>query len=227
MHDIDHATIGDLAGAFRAIFDRADKDQWELARIAFIATNRPGTKVEDFAGMVGKPPDTITKYRIAYGWRRRNLHDQADCRFGDAAALLVLEGTDGISLKAATQAHHQQAVDGVRELIRDHPALMVEALRDNTTYEAIASQAFDAKRNEIVGAAERIAKEAVVGGVQTESVKTRLAVFQGNSEGSMSGIARDLQEDWSEMSVSDREAVRHFIKRFEVRLRSLRIAARF
>ena len=227
MHLIDRTSTGDLASAFAALFDRADNDQWELAHIAHAATKRSDISVADFAEMVGKAPDTITKYRIAYGWRRRNLHDHGDARFADAAALVVTAGVNDIDLETATNAHHDKAVAAVRDLINENPDLMIEAMKDDATRAALIAQAFEADQNEIVGAAERITREAAAGGVETESVKSRLAVFQGDAEGPMSGIARDLQEDWPRMNGSDREAVRTFIKKFEVRLRGLRVAARF
>ncbi len=227
MHLIDRTSTGDLASAFAALFDRADNDQWELAHIAHAATKRSDISVADFAEMVGKAPDTITKYRIAYGWRRRNLHDHGDARFADAAALVVTAGVNDIDLETATNAHHDKAVAAVRDLINENPDLMIEAMDDDGTRESIISHAFEAAKIGIVEAAERITKNDGVGRDHAGSVKTRLAVFQGDAEGPMCGIARDIHEDWPEMEISDREAVRSFIKKFEVRLRALRIAARF
>jgi len=227
MHRIDQTSTGDLVRAFVALFDRADNDQWELAHIAHAATKRSRNSVSDFAEMVGKPPDVIAKYRIAYGWRRRNLHDHGDARFTDAAALVVAAGIDDVDLETATKAHHEKAIAAVRDLINENPDLMIEVMKDDETRAAIISQAFEAAQNGIVDAAERITQNAAVGQDPAGSIKTRLAVFQGDAEGPMSGIARDLQEDWAEMGVSDREAVRSFIKKFEVRLRALRVAARF
>ncbi len=227
MHDIDHAGTGDLADTFRVLFDRADDDQWDLAHIAFAATKRSGTTVEGFAEMVGKAPGTIRKYRIAYAWRQRNLHDHADARFTDVAALMIKADLDEFDLETATQECHRQAVDAVRELIIENPDLMIEAMKDDATRSVLIAQAFEAEQNEIVGAAERITRDAADGRSDTGSVKTRLAVFQGDAEGPMAGIARDLQKGWPRMSGSDREAVRSFIKKFEVRLRGLRVAARF
>lgn len=227
MHRIDQTSTGDLARAFVALFDRADDDQWELAHIAHAATKRSDTSVGDFAEMVGKAPDTIAKYRIAYGWRRRNLHDHGDARFIDAAALVVAAGIDDVDLETATNAHREKAIAAVRGLINENPDLMIEVMKDDETRDAIISQAFEAAQDGIVDAAERITQNAAVGQDPAGSIKTRLAVFQGDAEGPMSGIARDLQEDWAEMGVSDREAIRGFIKKFEVRLRALRVAARF
>ena len=170
-----------LVAAFKELMEKGEKDQWKLSEIAFLAGEMHGG-IKAFADAVGYNADVISKYKKTYIYGQANQSISTDYTFAEAytlatmsedraAALQILasiQDADGKTKGINTVRGDKEAVAIVQSFIVANPALMTEAMKDDATRSAIATQAYDASRAQVVAEAEGITVEAAGGRTAVE-----------------------------------------------------------
>jgi len=158
----------ELVTQFKELMESGESVQWELAELAYLASETHGG-IKQFAKDTGYKADTIGKYKRAYVWVQENPHRDEDLSFADimvltnmsedrATAVQVLAGATGKPI--GTVKSDTEAINIVQDFLTHNPDMLKEALKDDKARQAVASAAYKAAAEQVVEGAEGIVREA-------------------------------------------------------------------
>jgi len=161
----------ELVSQFKELMESGESVQWELAEVAFLASEAEHGGLKQFAADTGYAVKTIDRYKKAYSWKMANqiTLSERDLSFADvyvlasmsedrAAAVQVLAGATGKPI--GTVKSDTEAINTVRDFLTENPELVKDALKDDDTRSAVASAAFKAATEDVVAEAEGVTKTA-------------------------------------------------------------------